>query len=251
MKLKMSTKIVAITGASSGIGLACTETFLRQGAKVIALDNDNIGLTKIKDRFSNTVRTIPLDVRDLSSVEQAMKMIDDDEGRLDVLIASAAIPMVTPIIDIKKVEWENVINTNLSGLFYCSQTAAKLMLKQGNGRIIHMSSVNGLRAVSGRGAYSVAKGGVEMLTKIMAAELGDQGITVNAIAPGPVNTPMIKKMHSKNTREKWHQVLPIKRYAEPEEIAKVALFLASDEASYINGHTLPVDGGFLATGLLM
>jgi NAD(P)-dependent dehydrogenase (short-subunit alcohol dehydrogenase family) len=125
------------------------------------------------------------------------------------------------------------------------------MAERGAGSIIHISSVNGLRAITGRGAYTVAKGGVEMLTKIMAAELGGSGITVNGVAPAPVDTPMIKKMHGPETRAQWYRVLPIKRYATPGEVAAAALFLASGEARYITGHTLAVDGGFSAAGLLM
>ena len=125
------------------------------------------------------------------------------------------------------------------------------MQDHGGGRIINISSVNGQRAITGRGAYTVAKGGVEMLTRIMAAELGESGITVNSIAPSPVDTPMIKKMHTESTRADWHRVLPIKRYARPEEIAHAALFLAADDSAYITGHTLNVDGGFNAAGLLL
>jgi len=249
--MEMTGKVTVITGAASGIGLACIEAFSKQGARVIALDQNSLGLRKIKHKFKNRVFTRELDVRNYNSVTTVFNAIKDKEERIDFFIGSAAIPMSRPILEVNETEWCNVINTNLSGLFYSSQAAAKVMTNQGEGRIIHMSSVNGFRAVTGRGPYAVAKGGVEMLTKVMAAELGEQGITVNAIAPAPVNTPMIKKMHKKNTREKWFRSLPIKRYAEPKEIAAAAIFLASKEASFINGHTLAVDGGFLATGLLM
>ncbi len=124
------------------------------------------------------------------------------------------------------------------------------MVDTGGGRIINLASVNGQRAITGRGAYTAAKGGVIMLTRIMAAELGPENITVNAIAPGPVDTPMVKEMHTASTREAWYRALPIKRYAKPYDVANATLFLASSEANYITGHILNVDGGFDATGLL-
>lgn len=180
-----------------------------------------------------------------------MRSVLATEGRLDILVASAAVPFVKPVLDTEPDDWSRVIGTNLTGLFYCSQSAARIMAESGGGSIVHISSVNGIRAITGRGAYAVAKGGVEMLTKVMAAELAAKGITVNSIAPAPVDTDMIKEMHGPQTRAEWHRVLPIKRYAAPEEVAAAALFLVSDEARYVTGHTLAVDGGFSASGLLM
>ncbi|MDC0738072.1 SDR family NAD(P)-dependent oxidoreductase [Cognatishimia sp. SS12] len=249
--MKLSNKVAAITGGASGIGLSCAQAFLEEGARVVIFDVNEDNLNAALATLGENARGEVLNVGDAEAVTAAFDKITQVEGRLDILVASAAVPLVKPIIEIEPDEWQRVIDVNLTGLFYCSKAAAKIMVAQGDGRIVHMSSVNGIRAITGRGAYSVAKGGVEMLTKMMAAELGGAGITVNSVAPAPVDTPMIKQMHGPDTRAKWHGVLPIKRYATPSEVASATLFLVSDEARYITGHTLPVDGGFSAAGLLM
>ncbi len=249
--MKLTGKVAAITGGGGGVGHACGQRFAAEGAKVVLFDIDADKASAAAKDIGPTARGEALDVRDPDAVEAAMRRILATEGRLDILVASAAIPLVKPVLDTEPGDWDKVIGTNLTGLFYCSQRAARIMAEQGSGSIVHISSVNGLRAITGRGAYAVAKGGVEMLTKIMAAELGQQGITVNGIAPAPVDTPMIKEMHGPDTRAHWYRALPIKRYAEPQEVAAAALFLVSDEARYITGHTLAVDGGFGAAGLLM
>ena len=249
--MKLIGKVAAITGGAGGIGQACGERFAAEGARVVLFDLDAGKAEAAARAIGPTARGQALDVRDVEAVEAAMRRVAATEGGLDVLVASAAVPLVKPVLDIEPGDWDRIIGTNLTGLFYCSQRAARIMAERGEGRIVHVSSVNGLRAITGRGAYTVAKGGVEMLTKIMAAELGGAGITVNGVAPAPVDTPMVKQMHGPETRAQWYRVLPIKRYATPEEVAAAALFLVSDEARYITGHTLAVDGGFSAAGLLM
>lgn len=249
--MKLANRVAAITGGASGIGLACAEAFVREGARVVLLDVNADTLKTAAGDLGTMARGEVLDVSDPAAVSRAFRRLVETEGRLDILVASAAVPLVKPVLEIEAADWQRVIGINLTGLFYCSQAAARIMVAQGDGRIVHMSSVNGIRAITGRGAYSVAKGGVEMLTKMMAAELGGFGVTVNSVAPAPVDTPMIQQMHGPQTRAQWHRVLPIKRYATPAEIASATLFLVSDEARYITGHTLPVDGGFSAAGLLM
>ena len=251
--MRFKEKSVIVTGGASGIGRAIAEQFAQEGATVIVADIDRESTQDTVEAISaRGGRALPVNV-DVSNPRSVQQMIDttvDANGRLDVIVNSAAVPSVSKIIDISFETWNKVLNINLTGTFLCAQAAARCMVDAGGGRIINLASVNGQRAITGRGAYTAAKGGVIMLTKIMAAELGPENITVNAVAPGPVDTPMVKEMHSASTREAWYRALPIKRYAQPDEVANATLFLASSEAGYITGHILNVDGGFDATGLL-
>lgn len=251
----LENKSAVVTGGASGVGKAIAKRFAQEGARVAVADNNSADLEDTAKAIqSQGGNVIPI-VVDVSKPNEVNAMIDQvvkDNAGLDIIVNSAAIARVQKVLDITLENWNELLAINLTGVFLCAQAAAKTMQAQGRGgRIINISSVNGQRAISGRGAYTVAKGGVEMLTKIMAAELGGLDITVNSIAPAPVDTPMIKKMHTQSTREDWYRVLPIKRYAQPEEVAHAAVFLASDDSAYITGHTLNVDGGFNATGLLL
>ena len=251
--MRLKDKTAVVTGGASGIGAAICERFADEGAAVVVADIDGAGADAVAERIlgaGGAAQSVQLDVRDSDAVAAVMEGAAEPGGRLDILVNSAAVPQVCPILDMDLEDWRRVIDINLTGLFVCAQAGARLMVAQGGGRIVNLSSVNGQRAITGRGAYTAAKGGVQMLTRIMAAELGPAGVTVNAIAPGPVDTPMVKEMHTPATREAWYRSLPIKRYAQPEEVAAAAVFLASDEAAYINGHILNVDGGFDASGML-
>lgn len=251
--MRFEEKSVIVTGGASGIGRAIAEQFAQEGATVVVADINRESTQDTVEAISaRGGRALPVNV-DVSNPKSVQEMVDttvDANGRLDVIVNSAAVPSVSKIIDISFETWNKVLNINLTGTFLCAQAAARCMVDAGGGRIINLASVNGQRAITGRGAYTAAKGGVIMLTKIMAAELGPENITVNAIAPGPVDTPMANEMHTTSTREAWYRALPIKRYAKPQEVADATLFLASDEARYITGHVLNVDGGFDATGLL-
>lgn len=251
---QLQDKSAIITGGASGVGKAIAKRFASEGAAVTIADRnivDGRALAESLTAQGVSAQALETNVADPDSVDAMIDKAVAAFGGIDIIVNSAAIARVEKVVDISFESWNEVLSVNLSGVFLCAQAAARYMQYHGGGRIINMSSVNGQRAVTGRGAYTVAKGGIEMLTRIMAAELGEHGITVNNIAPAPVDTPMILKMHTETTRSDWYRNLPIKRYAKPEEVAGAALFLASDDAAYVSGHTLNVDGGFNAAGLLL
>jgi len=171
-------------------------------------------------------------------------------GRVDILIHSAGVGLERPFLDTTDEEWRQLLDIDLTGTFVCCQVVARQMAKQRSGRIVVLASTAGIRGGTGRAAYGASKGGVITLTKVMAVELAPSGVAVNALAPGAIETELVAKMHSVETRAVYTAGIPMARYGSPEETANAALFLASDLASYITGHVLAVDGGFLAAGVM-
>lgn len=241
---------VVVTGGAGGIGEACARDFAAEGAKVFILDRSDEVLSRAMDGLTGDVTPMTVDVTDRKALEAVFADIAA-LGGTDVLITTAAIVKPSPILDFDVDDWNNILDVNLTGTFHCCQLAGRQMVEKGQGRIITVSSVNGQIANTGRGAYSCTKGGVDVLTKLLASELGDKGITANAVAPTPVDTPMIKQVHGPKDREVWNQQIPAMRYAQPEEVSAAIKFLASDAAAYINGHILNIDGGFMASGIIL
>jgi 3-oxoacyl-[acyl-carrier protein] reductase len=191
-----------------------------------------------------------VNVGDPDAVESLMATATQTFNRIDVLVNVAGVGLTRTFLNTSIEEWNRVLQTNLTGTFLCSREAAKIMVRQGGGKIINITSLSAQRGGTGRAAYGASKAGVTMLTKVMAVELAPYNITVNEIAPGPVNTAMTAVTHDEATRQAYYNLIPMRRYAEQDEIASAAVFLASDEAQFVNGHTLNVDGGFGAAGLI-
>ena len=246
-----SGKVACVTGAARGIGLAVAERFLREGYRVALIDIDAAQLAATAARLGalGTVLALETDVSDQHQVQSAVDSCVERFGRIDALVNNAGIAVFKPLLETTYAEWSRVLAVNLDGPFLCTQACARVMLHSGGGSVVNICSISGLRASTLRVAYGTSKAALAHLTKQQAAELGNLGIRVNAVAPGPVDTAMAKQVHTPAIRADYHDAIPLNRYGAESEIAAAVWFLCSDAASYINGQTLAVDGGFDATGI--
>jgi NAD(P)-dependent dehydrogenase (short-subunit alcohol dehydrogenase family) len=242
---------VLVTGAARGIGLAVSRRFLAEGWRVALLDIDAPTLAATERTLAEPARVLALhaDVADAAQVQACVARVEAVFGRVDALINNAGIAVFKPILQTTAEEWHRVMAVNLTGPFLCAQACAPRMLRRGGGSIVNIASISGLRASTLRAAYGTSKAALIHLTRQQAAELGTQGIRVNAIAPGPVDTAMAKAVHTPDIRAGYHDSIPLNRYGTEDEIAAAVWFLCSPEAAYVNGQTLAVDGGFDATGI--
>ena len=237
-----------ITGAGSGIGKVMAQHFEKAGARIWICDADTNNLEQSLKENPDWNGT-PCDVSDENQVDQLFKKMSESFGGLEILVNNAGIAEFKPMLETTYDEWSRILSVNLNGPFICTQACAPFMLKNEGGSIVNIASISGLRASTLRIAYGTSKAALMHLTKQQAAELGNKGIRVNAIAPGPVDTAMAKKVHTADIRSDYHDVIPLNRYGLEEEIADAVWFLCSDSASYINGQIIAADGGFDATGI--
>jgi NAD(P)-dependent dehydrogenase (short-subunit alcohol dehydrogenase family) len=247
----MSTKVALVTGAARGIGLAAATRFLDDGWHVAMLDIQGDTLrtaVKALDREEATL-ALEADVSDPAAVEDAVQQAHRQFGRIDALVNNAGIAVFKPMLDVTLDEWQRVLAVNLTGPFLMTQAVAPIMRDQGGGTIVNITSISGLRASTLRVAYGTSKAGLAHLTRQQAAELAQYGIRVNAVAPGPVDTAMAKAVHTPEIRADYHDHIPLNRYGLESELANAICFLCSDQASYITGQVLAVDGGFDAVGV--
>lgn len=242
-------KTALITGAARGIGLATVQRFLKEGWRVVGMDNqaDTLG-GAFRALASNHAHAMPGDVSSHDDVMQVVEATIDQFGTIDCLVNNAGVADFAPAAEHDYALWRHVMSINLDGPFLMTQAVVAHMRKTG-GSIVNVTSISGLRASTMRVAYGTSKAALAHLTKQFAAEYGEYGIRVNAVAPGPVETAMATKVHTPQVRQAYYDVMPIARHAEERELANAIWFLASDEASFITGHVLAVDGGFDAVGV--
>lgn len=243
-----------ITGAGSGIGRATALAFARAGRPLGLLDRDADGLGRTAEACRGLgvpVETATADVTDGAALREALRELARRLGGLAVLVNNAGIGTEKPLLDHALDDFHRIFAVNLFGLFVALQEAARIMVEAGSGgSIVNMASVAGLRGSVGRAAYGSSKAAVINLTQVAAVELAPHGIRVNAVAPGPIETPLVAAMHGERTRAAWLRQVPLRRYGTPEEVAEAVLWLAGPQASYVSGQVLVVDGGFAAAGLL-
>jgi meso-butanediol dehydrogenase/(S,S)-butanediol dehydrogenase/diacetyl reductase len=246
-------KRVLITGGASGIGAATAERFLEEGARVCVLDRDGKACAAIRHQLSGLSEAIIADVTDLMQVEAALADAVRVMDGVDVLINNAGISIRHNFLDITPEEWDQVIAVNLTGVFYVAQTAARYMMdrfsaEQGSGVILQTASTNGIVGQPYYAGYNATKAGVIELTKTMALELAPK-VRVCAVAPGYVLTPMQRAEYADTMLEEVNRKIPLRRHANPEEIAALFAYLASDDAAYATGQVYTLDGGEIAGGL--
>lgn len=246
-------RVAVVTGGGSGLGREMALRFARDGAAVVVADQ-NADTAKAVcaeiEKANGRAIAMKVDVRVQAEVVAMVAAAVENFGGLHILVNSAGVGEQTAFLKQTIEGFERIIAVNLTGTYRCVHVAAPEMIKSGWGRIINISSVTGLRGVSGRVSYGASKTGIVGMTRALAIELAPFNITVNAIAPGPVDTEMVRQVHSQATRETYNRNSPMHRYGTTMEIADGAAFLASDQASYITGHTLPIDGGMTATAAI-
>ena len=249
---KLDNKIVVITGATGGIGLATSTLFLQEGAKVVLVDKNQDELNKAERSLSSkNVKFYQADVTLESEMENAISFTENQFGSLDIAFLNAGVEgPVKSIFDYASEDFEKVMAINVKGVFFGLKVCATSMMKQRRGSIIITSSLAGLRGMPKISGYVASKHAVVGLMKAAALELASANIRVNTINPAPIATRMISALEEsfagsdiKKIREKFEQAIPLRRYGQPSEVAKLALFLASEDSSFITGNTYPIDGG--------
>ena len=246
----MTRRLAIVTGAASGIGRATATQLIGEGWLVLALDRDRPALDALA-REAGGGGALTCRAFDVTAPETIDAVLADlpSGARVAGLVNSAGIGVSTPFLDTPLETLRQILDINLIGAFALCQSVARIMAAAGGGAIVNISSGSGLRANAGRAAYGASKAGLEMLSKVMAVELAPLGIRVNTVAPGPIETPLVKAMHSAADRARAVRSVPQGRYGQPQDIASAISYLLDDaRAAYVTGHTLCVDGGFFAAG---
>uniref|UniRef100_UPI00145FAF79 3-oxoacyl-ACP reductase FabG n=1 Tax=Ferrimonas sediminicola TaxID=2569538 RepID=UPI00145FAF79 len=242
--MDLSGKIALVTGASRGIGRAVAEQLVAAGAKVIGTATSERGAAAIGEYLGDNGQGMVLNVTEQTSIDELFAAIKAEHGDIDILVNNAGITRDNLMMRMKEDEWSDIIDTNLTSLFRTSKAVLRAMMKKRHGRIINIGSVVGTMGNAGQANYSAAKAGLLGFTKSLAQEVASRGITVNAVAPGFIQTDMTDELTDDQKQGIMGQV-PVARLGQPQEIADAVVFLASDRASYITGETLHVNGGMV------
>jgi NAD(P)-dependent dehydrogenase (short-subunit alcohol dehydrogenase family) len=260
-KFSLKGKTAIVTGGGRGIGKAIAQGLAKAGAKVAITSRkmDDLEATAAEIKaFGGEALPVQAHLGKMEEIDKMVNTVMDKFGRIDILVNNAgASPAMGTVLDSDERLWETVMNLNMKGLYFTSQAIAKIMKKQGNGKIINVASVNGFKPEPGVSVYSISKAGVRMITSAFALELAPFNIQVNAIAPGPISTKMLNSHwfhlppeEAKKEKEALATMNPMGRIGEPDEIAGAAIYLASDASSYTTGAEIVIDGGSLLGGAL-
>ncbi len=248
--MKLKDRVAVVTGSTRGIGRAIAEAFIEEGAFVVVNARNAAAVEQAVGELGE--RAVGM-AGDVSTPEAAQALVDravSEFGRIDIMVANAGVNVVKDAVDLTPEDWRYVLGVNLDGVFFTAQRAGRAMLAQGSGNVIVIASVTSFGAFPRRAPYATSKAAVAMLVKVLGSEWAERGVRVNAVAPGYVRTDLVDglRREGKIDIEAVERRTPMRRLAEPAEIARVAVFLASDDASYVTGETLLVDGGWVAYG---
>lgn len=244
----MSEKVALITGGASGIGAATAEKLLNEGWRVAIVDLNTEPAEKSANGYPGRVLLLPQDVREPSAATSSVERVVAEWGRLDFLVNCAGVNRTSPLEDLSLEDWSFILDVNLTATLTFMQAAARHMIERGSGAIVNISSIAGARGNPDRSAYAASKAAIDSLTKSGATGWATRGVRVNAVAPGFTITPLVQQFIDRGTYdvEMLTSKTPMRRMAQPPEIAAAIVFLGSEEASYITGQTLYVDGGYMA-----
>ena len=252
MSQRFASKIAIVTGAGNGIGIPIATRLAEEGASVVLADKEEAAAQAVCEKITaagGKAAACRVDICVPKDVESMVAYARAQFGPAHIMINNAGIGSQKHFLETPLDLLRQMLETNVVGTFLCAQAAARDMVRIGGGAIVNFSSHSGLLGSSGRAAYAASKSAIIGMTRVMAVDLAEHNIRVNTVAPGTVATARIKKSHNDERREAWLRSIPMARYGEPDEIAAAALFLASDDAAYITGQTIAVDGGFSAAGL--
>lgn len=248
--MRLEDKVAVVTGSARGIGRAIAERFIEEGATVAIADRDAEAAEKTANELGERARPHKVDVTNRAEVAELIRSVTQHAGHLDILVNNAAHARYDFAVDLAEEDWDYTVEISLKGYFLCSQAAARQMLLQGSGKIVNISSISAIVGLARTAAYAASKGGVDALTKVMAVELAQDDIQVNAIAPGPVETEFMLSVVSEAGLAQRRSRIPMGRLGQPKDIAGTAAFLASSDSDWVTGSSFRVDGGYAVLGAM-